>query len=82
MAVEPLLEALRVLRRAGCMPTTIVAHLATPITPVGGRASYHALLAALRGEFSDAPLYADISALTSWGKVGWLRQVARRPPAA
>ena len=36
-------------------------------------------LAALAGEFADAPLYADISALVTLGKAGFLRQLLRRP---
>ena len=31
---------------------------------------------ALVGEFADAPLYADISALTAVGRTGWLRRLA------
>ena len=60
------------------MPITIVAHVATPVTPLGERRSHRLLLDALLGEFADAPLFADISALTSWGKVGYLRGMARR----
>lgn len=78
-SIEPLLEVLRTLRREGCMPTVIVAHAATPVTPLGNCQSYRALLAALAGEFADAPLYADISALATWGKASFLRQLLRRP---
>lgn len=73
-----LLDVLRRLRRAGCMPTTIVAHAATPVWPLGDVASYRTFLEALAGEFRDAPLYADISALTVVGKVGFARELARR----
>ncbi|MFQ5806465.1 MAG: amidohydrolase family protein [Phycisphaerae bacterium] len=76
--VAALLDVLRRLRREGTMPITIVAHVATPVTPLGERRSHAALVDALLGEFADAPLYADISALTSWGKVGFLRKTARR----
>jgi len=79
VSIGPLLEVLRQLRREGNMPTTIVAHVATPPTPWGRRDDFEALLAALAGEFADAPLYADISALASWGKVGFLRRLAARP---
>ncbi len=75
--LAPLLEALHALRRERRMPTVIVAHVATPVTPFGERRSHRLLLEALRGEFADAPLYADISALTVWGKVDFLRSVAR-----
>ncbi len=75
--IAPLLEVLRDLRREGCMPTVIVAHLATPVTPLGEWRSHRLLLDALRGEFADAPLYADISALTVWGKVDFLRTIVR-----
>lgn len=30
------------------------------------------------GEFSDAPLFADISALAAAGRTGWLKRLARR----
>ena len=77
-SVTGLLDVLRRLRREVAMPTTIVAHVATPISPFGERNSHEALVNALLGEFADAPLYADISALTAWGKVGVLRKIARR----
>ncbi len=77
-SVRPLLTALRELRHAGNMPCTIVPHAATPVSPFGDRDSHHALLEALGGEFADAPLYADIAALTTWVKTGFLRQLVRR----
>ena len=77
-SVTALLSVLRRLRREGEMPTTIVAHAATPVTPFGDRSSHAALVDALLGEFADAPLYADLAALTAWGKIGFLRQLARR----
>jgi hypothetical protein len=73
-----LLHVLRRLRRRGTMPTTIVAHLATPVAPWGERASHHLLTSAMLGDFANAPLYADISALTALSKTGWLRGIARR----
>ncbi len=78
-SIRPLLSVLRELRRAGEMPTVIVAHAATPVLPWGDRDSHRVLLAALTGEFAGAPLYADISALATWAKAGYLRTLARRP---
>lgn len=78
-SVAPLLDVLSELRRAGKMPTTIVAHVATPPTPWGDRRSYRRLVEALEGTFADAPLYADVSALVTAGKVGFLRALLRRP---
>lgn len=77
-SIRPLLEVLRRLRHAGAMPPVIVAHTATAVTPWGDHDSHRALLVALTGEFVDAPLYADISALTVWAKRGYLRQLCRR----
>ena len=78
-SIRPLLATLRELRRDGHMPCVIVAHAATPVTPLGNRDSHRALLEAMTGEFADAPLYADIAALTTWTKVGFLRRLLRRP---
>lgn len=77
-SVTALLAVLRRLRREGAMPITIVAHVATPVTPIGELRSHEALLEALVGDLADTPLFADISALTSWGKVGFLRKIAQR----
>lgn len=77
--VGPLLETLRGLRREGRMPCAIVAHAATPITPLSRRGPYRTLLAALRGEFADAPLYADLAAMTAPAKAGFLWALLRRP---
>lgn len=74
----PLLEALRALRREGAMPPVIVAHAATPSFPWQSSAGCELLLSAMLGEFSDAPLYADISALAALGRTGWLKRLARR----
>jgi hypothetical protein len=79
-SIRPLLEALRRLRRDGAMPPTIIAHAATPATPFGDRSSHRILLEALHGEFADAPLYADISAFTTWTKIPYMRRLARRQP--
>jgi len=75
-SVRPVLEVLRSLRRDGAMPTTIIPHVATPVLPLVERDSFHALVAALRDEFADAPLYADISALTAWCKSRFLGSLA------
>ena len=77
-AVGPMLEVLRKLRVEGAMPTVIVAHVATPVRPLAGRAEHEKLVAALTGEFADAPLLADISALSAWTKAGCLRRVLAR----
>jgi predicted TIM-barrel fold metal-dependent hydrolase len=78
-SIRPLLDVLDRLRQRDAMPTVIIAHLATPATPLGERDSHRALVAALTGRFADAPLYADISALGAWGKIGYLRRIARTP---
>lgn len=78
VSVAPLLDVLRDLRRRERMPKVIVAHVATPVGPWGDHGSHRLLIDALLGEFADAPLYADISALTAPFKVRYLRQLARR----
>ncbi|MFQ5423667.1 MAG: amidohydrolase family protein [Phycisphaerae bacterium] len=75
-----LLEVLRRLRSDGAMPTVIVAHAATPSFPWQSAAGHHALIEALLGEFADAPLYADISALAAFGRTVWLRRLAKNRP--
>lgn len=79
--VIDVLEVLRELRRAGCMPPMIVAHAATPVTQFGDDDSWRLLCDALCGEFADAPLYADISALAAYGKLPYLWRVAERQGA-
>lgn len=74
----PLLGVLRGLRADGTMPTVIVAHAATPSFPWQSAAGHHALVEAMLGEFADAPLYADIAALSALGRTGWLRRLAGR----
>jgi len=74
----PLLGVLRDLRREGAMPTVIVAHVATPSFIWQSRAGHDALVEALLGEFRDAPLYADISALAAFGRAPWLRRLRKR----
>lgn len=76
-----LLEVLRTLRREGVMPTTIVAHVATPSFAWQSAAGHRALMEAMLGEFRDAPLYADISALAACGRTPWLRRLAGRRDA-
>jgi hypothetical protein len=63
------------------MPTVIVAHVATPSLPTPGSGRYfRMMLDALRGEFADAPLYADISALAAFNRAFWLKRLARLAP--
>lgn len=73
--VSPLLETLRELRRENAMPTVIVAHAATPM-PFQRSRNFRALADGMLGEFSDAPLYADISALGLPHRAGWLKKIA------
>jgi uncharacterized protein len=75
-----LLGVLRQLRREGAMPTVIVAHMATPsMWPLGSGRHFRIMLSALRGEFADAPLYADISALAAFNRAFWLKRLAALP---
>lgn len=77
---SPLLRTLRRLRAEDCMPTVIVAHVATPMMgPIGSPRTFRIMIDALTGEFTDAPLYADISALTLPNKAHWLKRLARMP---
>lgn len=77
--VSALLQVLRRLRDEGSMPTVIVAHVATPVIyALGPRHDHELLVDAMLGEFADEPLYADISALTTIGKIRYLRRLARR----
>lgn len=78
MGLSALLDVLRRLRVERRMPTTIVAHVATPVTPLGIEQPFYDLCRALLGEFADAPLFADISALTTFGKIKYLRWLATR----
>ncbi len=75
----PMLDVLRRLRRQGDMPTVIVAHVATPSFFWQSRRGYDAFIDAVTGEFSDAPLYADISALAAFGRTPWLKRLADSP---
>jgi uncharacterized protein len=75
---ETLLQVLRRLRAEGAMPTVIVAHAATPSFILQSRRGHDALMDALIGEFADAPLYADISALAALGRTHWLGRLAGR----
>ncbi len=75
----PMLDVLRQLRRENAMPTVIVAHAATPSFLWQSRGGHDALISALLGDFKDAPLYADISALAAFGRTAWLRRLAKMP---
>ncbi|MGE3182289.1 MAG: hypothetical protein AB7N71_11720 [Phycisphaerae bacterium] len=74
----PMLEVLEQLRREGDMPTVILAHVATPVLSRSRRRWYEIVCGALQYSFADAPLYADISALCSLTKTGYLKELARR----
>lgn len=74
----PMLDVLRYLKRESAMPTVIVAHAATPSFPWQSKSYAVAFHDALIGEFSDDPLYADISALAALGRTGWLQKLAKR----
>lgn len=76
----PVLDVLRRLRADGEMPTVIVAHVATPSFLWQSADGYYCLVDALLGEFADAPLYADISALAAFGRTPWLRRLADNKP--
>ena len=66
----PMIRTLRRLRKDGLMPTVLVAHAATPSFFWQSGGGHRALIDALLGEFADAPLYAEISALTALGRTG------------
>ncbi len=74
-----MIHVLRRLRAEGAMPTVIVAHMATPSFPWQSRDGFEKLAEAMLGEFRDAPLYADISALAAFGRTRWLPYLAERP---
>ena len=75
MDPRPMLDALRILKRAGAMPPVIVAHCATPTFPWEPGRYFHPLTRAMMGEFRDAPLYGDLSAMTN--RPYWLWKLAR-----
>jgi uncharacterized protein len=72
----PILNVLRSLRADGEMPTVIVAHAATPSFIFQSADGHRQLIDALKSEFADAPLYADISALGAFGRTPWLKRLA------
>ena len=74
----PLLGVLRGLRDEGSMPIVIVAHVATPSFIWQSAENCWTFIDAMLGEFGDAPLYADISALAAFGRTPWLRRLAPR----
>ena len=62
------------------MPTTIVAHFASPeLWPLTSGRTFRVLFDALLGEFADAPVYADISALALFTRAHWLKRLVRSP---
>lgn len=73
-----MLDVLRELRREGRMPTVIFAHVATPVWPWGEKTSVRAVCAAIRDEFANEPLYADVSAFTNPGKSTWVKWFAQQ----
>lgn len=75
----PMLETLCRLRGNDEMPTVIIAHVATPSFPWQNHDGYDTLVDALLGEFDNAPLYADISALAAFGRTSWCRKLAKSP---
>jgi predicted TIM-barrel fold metal-dependent hydrolase len=75
----PMLDTLRALQREEALPCVIVAHAATPSFPWQSSAGFHALMTALLGELSAAPIYADISALAAFGRTDWLSRLATSP---
>ncbi len=75
----PMIGVLRKLREEGTMPTVIVAHMATPSFPWQSGDGFNTLIEAMTGEFRDAPLYGDISALAAFGRTGWLSRMADDP---
>jgi len=74
----PILQVLKRLRSDDEMPTVIIAHVATPSFPWQSPDGHQTLIDALLGEFADAPLFADISALAAFGRTTWGRRLARR----
>lgn len=77
--LAPFLELFAELEQRGDMPPVIIAHVATPVSPLGPWRHYRLLLDALRGHFRTAPLYADVSALTAWGKLPALSHLRQQP---
>lgn len=59
------------------MPPTIVAHVATPSFFWQSANGFRTLIDAMLEEFSDAPVFADISALAAFGRTGWLTKLAK-----
>lgn len=76
--VSAVLDRLRRLHARGQMPPTILAHVATPVTVFGSRTDHERVVDALLDDFETAPLFADISALTTWGKLRYLWRLANR----
>lgn len=76
--LAPALGVLRELRDSGVMPPFIAAHVSTPVSPWGERESFRLLADALLGEFADAPLFADISAMLALAKRPWTHKLLDR----
>ena len=62
------------------MPTTSIAHVATPSFPWQRRPWVHYVLDAVTGPLADAPLYADVAAL--YYKGPWLKRIVNDPAYA
>jgi hypothetical protein len=75
-----LLRTLNSLRKDRAMPTVIIAHAATPVFwPVTPGRTFYTCIDALRGDFAEAPLYADTAALGLFSKAHWLKKLAGMP---
>lgn len=72
------LDVLRQLRAEGVLPPFIFAHVATPVWALGDRRPWKLVTEALLGELADAPVYADISALATFGKMHFFPGLARQ----
>ncbi len=72
-----ILETLRDLKARRRMPRMIVAHAATPSMPWQNADGHRQLVDALTGEFAEAPLYADSSALAAFGRTTWLKRLRK-----
>ena len=75
----PLFKVLSTLRADGAMPTVVIAHFATPSSwPFGPHNYFEATAAELLGEFADAPVYCDTSAMGLFMRAHWLKRLLRR----
>lgn len=77
---SPLLASLRKLRAESAMPTVIVAHCATPGRwPIASDRYFRMMTDTLLGEFADAPLYVDTSALAIFSRASYLKRLLAMP---